>query len=421
MIYNSGTKIIRVGNINKISDQNQTVFQYIKAADSPAPPPPHDYSQDYLTFEALESGTFRFSGNSVNYSLDSGTTWTSLANNTESPTVNAGEKIMFKATLVPSTSYPQGIGKFRSTGRYNVMGNPYSLLDEDNFRTITDLSYYPCALFNLFDYEGNLVSAEHLSLPADTLASRCYHGMFANCSGLTSAPELPATNLEDRCYWAMFTWCTSLTTAPELPATTMASSAYSEMFEDCHSLTTAPELPATTLAQQCYYQMFEGCSALTTPPELPAPVMAVSAYTGMFDNCHSLTTAPVLSATTLADSCYKQMFLGCYALTSAPELPATSLEAKCYQSMFYECTSLTSAPVLSAATLADYCYEGMLQGCTSLNYIKMLATDISATSCLSNWVYRVAASGTFVKDASMTTLPTGNSGIPTGWTVQDNV
>ena len=48
----------------------------------------------------------------------------------------------------------------------------------------------------------------------------------------------------------------------------------------------------------------------------------------------------------------------------------------------------------------------------------MLATDISATNCLKNWVKGVATTdGTFTKASSMTTLPTGDSGIPTGWTV----
>jgi hypothetical protein len=54
-----------------------------------------------------------------------------------------------------------------------------------------------------------------------------------------------------------------------------------------------------------------------------------------------------------------------------------------------------------------------------LNYIKMLATDISATDCLTNWVSGVASSGTFVKDLNMTTLSNGTSGIPSGWTVED--
>ena len=47
----------------------------------------------------------------------------------------------------------------------------------------------------------------------------------------------------------------------------------------------------------------------------------------------------------------------------------------------------------------------------------MLATDISASSCLSNWVNGVASTGTFVKNPAMTSLTTGQSGIPSGWTV----
>jgi hypothetical protein len=47
----------------------------------------------------------------------------------------------------------------------------------------------------------------------------------------------------------------------------------------------------------------------------------------------------------------------------------------------------------------------------------MLATDISASSCLYIWVNNVASSGTFVKHPDMTSLPSGVSGIPSGWTV----
>jgi hypothetical protein len=47
----------------------------------------------------------------------------------------------------------------------------------------------------------------------------------------------------------------------------------------------------------------------------------------------------------------------------------------------------------------------------------MLSTDISASSCLTNWVNGVSSSGTFVKHPDMTSLPSGVSGIPTGWTV----
>jgi hypothetical protein len=49
----------------------------------------------------------------------------------------------------------------------------------------------------------------------------------------------------------------------------------------------------------------------------------------------------------------------------------------------------------------------------------MLATDVSASDCLYEWVFGVASSGTFVKHPDMTSLPSGVSGIPNGWTVED--
>ena len=49
--------------------------------------PIHNYSQDYLTFVAKEDGTFKFSGNSINYSVDNGETWTTLPSNTNTPTI----------------------------------------------------------------------------------------------------------------------------------------------------------------------------------------------------------------------------------------------------------------------------------------------------------------------------------------------
>ena len=126
----------------------------------------------------------------------------------------------------------------------------------------------------------------------------------------------------------------------------------------------------------------------------------------------------ILPATTLTTGCYTSMFQGCTSLTAAPALPATALANHCYWDMFSQCTALTAAPELPATTLADYCYEGMFFECSSLNYIKCLATDISASHCLTDWVNGVAASGTFIKDAN-TTWPTGSSGIPSGWTVQN--
>lgn len=119
------------------------------------------------------------------------------------------------------------------------------------------------------------------------------------------------------------------------------------------------------------------------------------------------------------DGCFSGAFYNCTSIVSvAPDfLPATTLTEYCYEFMFLGCNSLTTAPALPATTLASYCYTQMFDGCSKLNYIKMLATDISATDCLLGWVSGVASTGTFVKNPAMTSLPTGNSGIPSGWTV----
>ena len=101
----------------------------------------------------------------------------------------------------------------------------------------------------------------------------------------------------------------------------------------------------------------------------------------------------VLPATTLSDYCYANMFQGCSGLTRAPELPATKLAKECYSFMFCDCEKL--------------------------NYIKCLATDISAADCTKDWLNGVAANGTFTKYTSMTNWPTGETGIPSGWTVID--
>ena len=323
-----------------------------------------DYSSEYLTFVALENGTFTFSRNAVSYSLDNGETWVELAANTATPTVTDGNKIMWKGALTPQQY--SGIGAFSATGNFDVQGNPMSLLYGDNFKGQTDLTGKDYAFYWLFYNNTKVVNANNLSLPATTLAYGCYSSMFVGC--------------------------TSLTTTPELPATTLATYCYNDMFRGCTSLTTAPELPATTLAYGCYGGMFSGCTSLTTAPELPA--------------------------NTLAQYCYNSMFYNCTSLVTAPELPATTLASYCYQSMFYGCTGLTTAPVLPATALKNACYSNMFNGCINLNYIKAMFTTTPSTSYTNLWVNGVSSTGTFVKNSAATWDVTGANGVPTGWTVE---
>lgn len=99
-------------------------------------------------------------------------------------------------------------------------------------------------------------------LGGQSMTANAFRGLFKDCTGLKTAPELPATTLANYCYQEMFMNCTSLETAPELPATTLKSNCYNSMFMNCTSLTTAPELPAETLVTNCYANMFNGCSSL---------------------------------------------------------------------------------------------------------------------------------------------------------------
>lgn len=390
-------------------------------------PPRHNYANDYLTFEALESGniTWKAIGTSspaktISYSINNGA-WTSISSSSAGTniSVSAGDKVRFKgneSSYATSNNVYSGFEN-QSGAKFNIYGNIMSLIYGDNFTGQTSFNggtYNLCSIFK----NSCVVSAENLILPATTLTGHCYRAMFSKATLLEKAPELPATTLAEYCYYYMFD-STKITTAPALPATTVATYCYADMFRGCTSLTTAPAtLPATTLAERCYQEMFRGCSSLIIAPALPATTLAGWCYGNMFRDCAVLRTAPTLPATTLANQCYQYMFHSCTSLRTAPELPATTLADYCYQYMFYNCTSLTTAPELPATTLATYCYYYMFHSCTSLNYIKCLAINKSASFCTGYWVSNVAASGTFVKDAN-TTWTTGTSGIPSGWTTQN--
>ena len=144
----------------------------------------------------------------------------------------------------------------------------------------------------------------------------------------------------------------------------------------------------------------------------------VNVFNGLFAT-EDITDASnlILPATTLTEGCYSSMFHGCNLLTAPPKLPATTLAKQCYSQMFENCTSLTTAPDLPATTLAYACYYLMFRNCSSLNYIKCLAEDFYNTTWdTAHWVTGVASSGTFIKNCN-TTWTIGESGIPSGWSV----
>ena len=355
-----------------------------------------DYSKEYLTIEAVDNSVLvsfilgTTSGMSaskdIQYSKDK-SNWTTVSfgptENIPGVGINKGEKLYLRGNNTTYSDYSDDDNNeyyycnIKITGDNSsakLYGNIMSLLYADNFANQTTL-HNRCTFGSLFRSSTALTDASNLVLPATTLSERCYQFMFSYCSSLISVPKLPATTLTPWCYSGMFQDCTSLIeTMQELPATTLAEECYSYMFSYCTSLRLTPDLPATTLAPSCYTYMFSNTN-ITAGPELPATTLAENCYAFMFNNCASMWTAPDLPATTLAPSCYWCMFKGCSLLT------------------YIKCLGYTSGDNTGDNDKPMIYYAG-------------------------EWVDGVSTTGTFIKNPNMT-WPTGISGIPDGWKIED--
>lgn len=95
-------------------------------------------------------------------------------------------------------------------------------------------------------------------------------------------------------------------------------------------------------------------------------------------------------------------------------LPAT-VTSDCYEWGFQGCI-FPKAPVLPATSLTTRCYRRMLRNNPNLSYVKCLASSGNNSTNLESWISNVSATGTFVKKSGVSWL-TGDSGIPSGWTV----
>lgn len=325
-------------------------------------------TQHYLTFTALTGGNITWNSvnnnKSINYSKDNGTTWTVLAPSS-SISVDANDIVLIKGELY-GNSIDEGSDKYcyfsTSNGAtFNVSGNIMSLIEEDDYIGVADLSTrfsYKYLVANLFKDCSGIRDASELTLPAITLSEYCYYGLFKN-SGLTKSPKLPAVNLAKHCYESMFEGCTSYDGSWGMPT-----------------------LAATNLynGEYCYMNMFKGCTGLTW--ESDAFIQ--------------------LPATKLAEGCYLGMFEGCTGIYSSPTLPAESLPSKCYKQMFKGCTSLNK--ITSSAWIFTVSYDTS-SGATNENYPTK------------DWTLNVSNSGTFVSSTDRYWVANSVDGIPSGWSV----
>lgn len=133
-------------------------------------------------------------------------------------------------------------------------------------------------------------------------------------------------------------------------------------------------------------------------------------------NTNSLLCKNAESVTSLTAYCFFALFNQCTTLITAPELPATTLANDCYRGMFVS-TNIVTAPELPATILVTECYMNMFYSARNLSSVTTMMTDISASSCLSGWLW-LTETGDFYCPAELT-IPTGASGIPSGWTRHD--
>lgn len=185
--------------------------------------------------------------------------WDDLDADSNTVTVEYGDYIKFRLKANEQKSQQSGTNylKFSITGagHISISGDIRSL--QQDKQSIKQYEF--C---DLFSDNSTIVDASKLELPASTLATGCYCGMFRNCTALINMPILPSTNIIKTCYASMFNGCTSLKDITQLPAINIKHSCYQYMFRNCTALTTSPSLHAKTLATICYYGMFENCSNL---------------------------------------------------------------------------------------------------------------------------------------------------------------
>ena len=343
-----------------------------------------------LCLEAVDNGEITVTNPkniTIEYKVNGGN-WVPSAESTISIAVSAGDRVYFRGDNATYTDSDDVYTNIACSAKTYIYGNIMSLISSTGFATCKALT----EVFTfgwLFYGNANLYNdpVRKLMLPATTLTSSCYRGMFKQCTHLSSSPALPATKLNWGVYKFMFSGCVALTEAPELPCMDIASNAYGSMFYGCTSLVTPPALPATKVGEMAYANMFQNCTNMTTAPDLPATTLGANCYNSMFYNCRKITTAPALPATTLKDRCYKAMFYGCTSLTSAPALPATTLTTECYYQMFRDCTSLENAPALPATTLASSCYFEMFRyNIKMVTAPSLPATELTA-SCYKSMFY----------------------------------
>lgn len=272
-------------------------------------------TNDYLTFECLESGSITFkhtlgfgNGNTIYYSKNN-SDWISITSSQVGTTISVsnGDIIKFKGNQIIAYGNSSNLSHcyFETNCNINISGNINSLAFE-GYTNFLGTDYYNDYYFYKLFENCKILNANNLILPPFEYGNGCYCSLFYNVTSLISAPSiLPTTDLSlsPSCYKNMFYNCDSLTSTPELPATVLSNNCYESMFESCNNITSVSKLPAIKLVYSCYQAMFKGCTSLITAPDLPAIDLYDYCYCVMFYNCTHLNYIKCLAINRMASNC----------------------------------------------------------------------------------------------------------------------
>ena len=136
-----------------------------------------------LTLECFDPNGCRVTVSNVSnleFSRDDGATWKTYKN---AITFKNGEKICFRGTWSTQDTGSSSRTQFACIGKCYIYGNIMSLLDKDNYATMTELPY-ASTFMNLFMENRDIYHAEgkDLVLPATKLRKNCYANMFNGCT-----------------------------------------------------------------------------------------------------------------------------------------------------------------------------------------------------------------------------------------------
>ena len=338
-----------------------------------------------ITFTTTQSGT-PTSGTyatSVECSKDK-LTWNTINFDTSNPqtiTLEQGEKLYLRNNTGVFNFHDVRNGtvdyytSITSTNTINVGGNTNSLFDYTNMSGV-DVSSTVGGLCRLFNQSVNLVNAKDIVIPQTTYPDFFVDEMFNHCESLVTTPNLNnVVNMGYASCSQMFGYCYSLVTPPDFNSVvyTGPRSGFSWTFYDCTSLTRTPSFNSlTSIGPLGFNKAFANCSNLTDI---------------MFDTS---------SITNLPESAFNQSFMN------------TKIKTGLY---------LGNVTELGKASLYN-----LYRDCSFLSVVHCPNVSSWDTSKTNNWLLNAGKSVSGTKTAykySDISIPTSDSGIPSGWTVVD--